>query len=60
VDLLPGTLAEIPRATGFAFSNTQFQAFILAASRSLMTDRFFTTDYTSAVVSAALFKFQSS
>ncbi|KAF7361222.1 hypothetical protein MSAN_01154300 [Mycena sanguinolenta] len=46
VDLLTGGLAESPRATGFAFSNTQFQAFILAASRRLMTDRFFTTDYT--------------
>ncbi|KAJ6589163.1 heme peroxidase [Mycena capillaripes] len=49
VDLLAGGLAESPRATGFAFSNTQFQAFILAASRRLMTDRFFTTDYTAAV-----------
>ncbi|KAJ7854095.1 heme peroxidase [Mycena olivaceomarginata] len=49
VDLLSGTLAESPRATGFAFSNTQFQVFILAASRRLMTDRFFTTDYTAAV-----------
>ncbi|KAJ7602932.1 heme peroxidase [Mycena polygramma] len=49
VDLLAGGLAESPRATGFAFSNTQFQAFILAASRRLMTDRFFTTDYTPAV-----------
>ncbi|KAJ7613241.1 heme peroxidase [Mycena polygramma] len=49
VDLLAGTLAESPRATGFAFSNTAFQVFILAASRRLMTDRFFTTDYTPAV-----------
>ncbi|KAJ7608475.1 heme peroxidase [Mycena polygramma] len=49
VDLLAGTLAENPRATGFAFSNTAFQVFILAASRRLMTDRFFTTDYTPAV-----------
>ncbi|KAJ7725966.1 heme peroxidase [Mycena metata] len=49
VDLLAGDLAESPRATGFAFSNTQFQGFILAASRRLMTDRFFTTDYTAAV-----------
>ncbi|KAJ6570071.1 heme peroxidase [Mycena vulgaris] len=48
VDLLPGSLAESPRATGFAFSNTQFQVFILAASRRLMTDRFFTTDYNAA------------
>ncbi|KAJ7277483.1 heme peroxidase [Mycena rebaudengoi] len=48
VDMLAGSLAESPRATGFAFSNTQFQAFILAASRRLMTDRFFTTDYTAA------------
>ncbi|KAF7290537.1 hypothetical protein MIND_01293600 [Mycena indigotica] len=51
VDLLAGSLAESPRATGFAFSNTQFQAFILAASRRLLTDRFFTTDYTAAVAS---------
>ncbi|KAF7334380.1 hypothetical protein MVEN_02266900 [Mycena venus] len=49
VDLLAGSLAESPRATGFAFSNTQFQAFILAASRRLMTDRFFTTDYTAVI-----------
>ncbi|CAK5278738.1 unnamed protein product [Mycena citricolor] len=49
VDMLVGCLAESPRATGFAFSNTQFQAFILAASRRLMTDRFFTTDYTPAI-----------
>ncbi|KAJ7199609.1 heme peroxidase [Mycena pura] len=49
VDLLSGTLAESPRPPGFAFSNTQFQAFILAASRRLMTDRFFTTDYKASV-----------
>ncbi|KAJ7636793.1 heme peroxidase [Roridomyces roridus] len=49
VDLLAGSLAESPRPTGFAFSNTQFQVFILAASRRLMTDRFFTTDYTADV-----------
>ncbi|KAJ7226884.1 heme peroxidase-domain-containing protein [Mycena pura] len=49
VDLMAGCLAESPRATGFAFSNTQFQVFILAASRRLLTDRFFTTDYTAAV-----------
>lgn len=50
VDMLAGSLAESPRATGFAFSNTQFQTFILAASRRLMTDRFFTTDYNAATV----------
>ncbi|KAF7333360.1 hypothetical protein MVEN_02351400 [Mycena venus] len=49
VDLLAGCLAESPRATGFAISNTAFQVFILAASRRLLTDRFFTTDYTAAV-----------
>ncbi|KAF7329279.1 hypothetical protein MKEN_00188800 [Mycena kentingensis (nom. inval.)] len=49
VDLLTGCLAESPRATGFAFSNTAFQVFILAASRRLMTDRFFTTDFTADV-----------
>ncbi|KAJ7788357.1 hypothetical protein B0H14DRAFT_3577057 [Mycena olivaceomarginata] len=42
-------MAESPRVTRFAFSNTQFQAFILAASRRLMTDRFLTTDYTAAI-----------
>ncbi|KAJ7454789.1 heme peroxidase [Mycena latifolia] len=49
VDLLVGSLAESPRPTGFAFSNAQFQAFIFAASRRLLTDRFFTTDYTAEV-----------
>ncbi|KAJ7430379.1 hypothetical protein B0H11DRAFT_2263553 [Mycena galericulata] len=44
----PWTLAENPPATDFAFSNTRLQAFVLAASRTLMTDRFFTTDYTAA------------
>ncbi|KAJ7799743.1 heme peroxidase [Mycena olivaceomarginata] len=53
VDMLAGSLAESPRATGFAFSNTQFQAFILAASRRLMTDRFFTTDYTAGCLDNA-------
>ncbi|KAJ6530928.1 hypothetical protein DFH09DRAFT_1093324 [Mycena vulgaris] len=38
-----------PRATGFAFSNTEFQALILTVARLLMTDRFFTADYTAAV-----------
>ncbi|KAF8123835.1 heme peroxidase [Mycena galopus ATCC 62051] len=48
VDLLAGSLAESPLPDGFAFSNTQFQAFILAASRRLQTDRFFTEDYKAA------------
>ncbi|KAJ6487466.1 heme peroxidase [Mycena vitilis] len=45
VDLLAGTLAETPRVTGFAFSNTAFQVFTLAESRRSMTDRLFTTAY---------------
>ncbi len=45
VDLLVGTLAEEVRPTNFGFGETQFQIFILMASRRLMADRFFTTDY---------------
>ncbi|KAJ7315405.1 heme peroxidase-domain-containing protein [Mycena albidolilacea] len=60
VDLLLGMLAKSPHMTMFTFSNTQFQVFIHTALWRLMTDRFFTTDYMSAVISAALFKFQCS
>ena len=37
--------------TGFGFGETQFQLFILTASRRLHADRFFTTDYSPEVYS---------
>ena len=40
VDLLVGCLAESPRPTGFGFSETAFQLFVLMANRRLMTDRY--------------------
>jgi hypothetical protein len=49
LDLMIGTLAEGHRPTGFAFGETQFQEFILSASRRLQADRFFTTDYNATV-----------
>ncbi len=45
IDLLVGTLGEEVRPTNFGFGETQFQIFILMASRRLMADRFFTTYY---------------
>ncbi|QCF27138.1 peroxidase family protein [Hydrocarboniclastica marina] len=45
IDTLVGQLAEETRPDGFGFGETAFQIFILNASRRLMTDRFFTTDY---------------
>ncbi|MFC3681316.1 peroxidase family protein [Bacterioplanoides pacificum] len=45
IDTLVGQLAETVRPEGFAFGETAFQIFILNASRRLMTDRFFTSDY---------------
>ncbi|MCC2637535.1 MAG: peroxidase [Moraxellaceae bacterium] len=45
IDTLVGQLAETVRPDGFAFGETAFQVFILNASRRLMTDRFFTSDY---------------
>ena len=45
IDTLVGMLAETTRPDGFAFGETAFQIFILNASRRLMTDRFYTTDY---------------
>lgn len=45
IDLLVGTLAEEVRPKGFGFGETQFQIFILMASRRLLADRFFTVDY---------------
>ncbi|HCP21037.1 MAG TPA: peroxidase [Marinobacter hydrocarbonoclasticus] len=49
IDTLVGSLAEETRPDGFGFGETSFQIFILNASRRLMTDRFFTTDYTPEV-----------
>jgi len=51
LDLLIGTLAETVRPTGFGLGETQFQLFILMASRRLQADRFFTSDYNASVYS---------
>ncbi|XP_066263356.1 uncharacterized protein [Branchiostoma lanceolatum] len=48
VDLLVGCMAESPRPTGFAFSDTAFRLFMLMASRRLRADRFYTDYYNSA------------
>ena len=45
VDALVGWLAEFARPHGFAISETQFQVFILNASRRLFSDRFFTSSF---------------
>src|SRR5690606_10072156 len=47
VDAVVGWLAEQPaeRPHGFAISETQFQVFILNASRRLFSDRFFTSSF---------------
>jgi hypothetical protein len=45
IDALVGQLAETVRPEGFGFGETAFQIFIMNASRRLMTDRFFTTDF---------------
>lgn len=45
IDLLVGTLSEEVRPKNFGFGETQFQIFILMASRRLMADRFFTSHY---------------
>ena len=45
VDTVVGWLAEQARPHGFAISETQFQVFILNASRRLFSDRFFTSSY---------------
>jgi hypothetical protein len=52
IDALVGQLAETVRPEGFAFGETAFQIFILNASRRLMTDRFYTTDYNDDVYTA--------
>ena len=45
VDLVVGFHAETTRPHGFAISETQFQIFILNASRRLFSDRFFTSSF---------------
>ena len=45
VDLMTGTLAENPRPSNWAFSDTVFREFIIGASRRLMADRFYTDSY---------------
>jgi hypothetical protein len=45
VDTVVGWLAETTRPHGFAISETQFQVFILNASRRLYSDRFFTSSF---------------
>jgi hypothetical protein len=45
VDLVVGYHAETTRPHGFAISETQFQVFILNASRRLFSDRFFTSSF---------------
>jgi hypothetical protein len=40
-----GSLAEEYRPTHFGFGETQFQIFIIQASRRLHGDRFYTRDY---------------
>jgi hypothetical protein len=48
IDMLVGAYAEEVRPENFGFGETQFQIFILMASRRLMADRFFTDDYNRA------------
>jgi hypothetical protein len=45
LDALVGWLAEPVRPHGFAISETQFQVFILNASRRLFSDRFLTSSF---------------
>jgi hypothetical protein len=52
LDLLIGCLAEGVRPDGFGFGETQFQVFVLMASRRLQADRFFTTDYRPEIYTA--------
>lgn len=53
IDLLVGTSAEEVRPKNFGFGETQFQIFILMASRRLMADRFYTSDYKPEYYTAA-------
>lgn len=52
IDTLVGQLAEETRPDGFGFGETAFQIFIVNASRRLMTDRFFTSDYRPEIYTA--------
>jgi Animal haem peroxidase len=45
LDTVVGYLAESTRPHGFAISETQFQIFIINASRRLFSDRFFTSSF---------------
>jgi hypothetical protein len=45
LDAMVGWLAEFARPHGFAISETQFQVFILNASRRLFSDRFLTSSF---------------
>ncbi|MFL5093967.1 MAG: peroxidase family protein [Xanthobacteraceae bacterium] len=45
VDVVVGFLAETTHPHGFAISETQFQIFIVNASRRLFSDRFFTSSF---------------
>ena len=45
IDTIVGYLAETTRPHGFAISETQFQIFIINASRRLFSDRFFTSSF---------------
>jgi hypothetical protein len=45
VDTLVGTLAEGFRPANYGFGETAFQIFIAMASRRIMADRFYTSDY---------------
>ncbi len=45
LDLVVGFHAETTRPHGYAISETQFQIFILNASRRLFSDRFFTSSF---------------
>jgi hypothetical protein len=45
VDIVVGWLGEPVRPHGYAISETQFQIFILNASRRLFSDRFFTSSF---------------
>jgi len=45
LDVMIGSFAEGYRPPGYGFGETSFQIFIAMASRRLMTDRFFTSDY---------------
>lgn len=45
VDNIVGWLSEYTRPHGFAISETQFQIFIINASRRLFSDRFFTSSF---------------